>query len=103
MDERNNKKKFIHSKMNNYKNKFIFKSFISFLKQENVYEDFFANFYGFQESRSKKITFETYVIQDIKAHRGRNLITNAFLWNHSKWGRLSNKWKYLLKHNYYVE
>lgn len=103
MDERNNKKKFIHSKMNNYKNKFIFKSFISFLKQENVYEDFIANFHYYQEDRRKKITFEAYAIQHIETNRGRDLILNAFLWNNSEWAILSNKWKNLLKYNYYVE
>ena len=85
--------------MNNvWKHRFILKTFITFLKKNNVYDKYLSNLEDgyYYRHEYKKATNEKQYIIDTITTKPEHLILDAFRWssdNTVDWDDLSSKWE----------
>lgn len=84
---------------NQRKHRFILKTFIAFLKKNNVYDEYLSNLedgYYYRHRHKTTINEKQYIIDTIKYNPHR-LILDAFSWVDDlqvNWNDLSGEWEY---------
>ena len=84
---------------NQRKHRFILKTFIAFLKKNNVYNEYLSNLedgYDYRLEHKKATNEKQYIIDTIKYNPHR-LILDAFRWAdylQVNWDDLSGEWEY---------
>ena len=80
------------------------KLFFNLLKENNLLEEFIFNYkngtyYRYYHAfyKTQDLELEEYLTLYIKNNKSYRIISDAFSWNHSKWGRLDDKWQLICK------
>lgn len=75
------------------------KLFFNLLKENNLLEEFIFNYNKDTYYRNTHAIYKTldhkledYLTLYIRNNKSYRIISDAFCWNHSKWGRLNDKW-----------
>ena len=76
------------------------KLLFNLLKENNLLEEFIFKYNNDTFYKTQHHKLEDYLVLYIRNNKSYRIISDAFSWDHSKWGRLNDKWRLICIENY---